>query len=99
MTIPENVKVLYKEFRTAVSSCNKSLSTMKSEMKLVEAQTTGSANTIETLTKKHDVLSRTLEDHQKKEEAVRNGLNHAQSEYERVGSELEQYKEKLEKLE
>ena len=28
-----------KEFRSAVTQCNKSLSTMKSEMKLVEAET------------------------------------------------------------
>ena len=30
-----------KEFRSAVTQCNKSLSTMKSEMKLVEAETAG----------------------------------------------------------
>ena len=31
-----------KEFRAATTACNKSLATMKSEMKLVEAQTAGS---------------------------------------------------------
>ena len=47
-----------KEFRSAVTSCNKSLATMKSEMKLVEAQTAGSANSLETLKKKHEVLTK-----------------------------------------
>ena len=68
-----------KEFRAATSACNKSLATMKSEMKLVEAQTTGTANTLETLQKKHDVLSRTLDEQVKKEEAVRTGLKHAKN--------------------
>ena len=86
-----------REFKTAVTSCNKSLATMKSEMKLVSAQTTGSANTLEALRKKHDVLQRTLNEQAKKEEAVRKGLEHAQEDYNRVGSELEQYKTKLSK--
>ena len=59
-----------KEFRAATSACNKSLATMKSEMKLVEAQTAGSANSLETLQKKHEVLSRTLEEHERKQEAA-----------------------------
>lgn len=85
-----------KEFRAATSACNKSLATMKSEMKLVEAQTTGTANTLETLQKKHDVLSRTLDEQVKKEEAVRTGLKHAEEQYAKVGSELDAYKSKLE---
>ena len=55
-----------KEFRSAVSSCNKNLATMKSEMKLVEAQTAGSANTLDTLKRKHEVLSNTLEEQMKR---------------------------------
>ena len=86
-----------KEFRAATSACNKSLSTMKSEMKLVEAQTTGTANTLETLQKKHDVLSRTQDEQVKKEEAVRTGLKHAEEQYAKVGSELDAYKSKLER--
>ena len=84
-----------KEFRAATTACNKSLATMKSEMKLVEAQTAGSANTLETLKKKHEVLSRTLEEQEQKEKAVSAGLKHAQEDYERVGSELESYRKKL----
>ena len=43
-----------KEFRTATSACNKSVGTLRSEMKLVEAQTEGNANTLDALKKKHD---------------------------------------------
>lgn len=85
-----------KEFRSATSACNKSLATLKSEMKLVEAQTTGSANTLDTLKKKHDVLSRTLDEQIQKEEAVRSGLKHAEDQYEKVGSELDNYRKELE---
>ena len=60
-----------KEFRQSVASCNKALTTMRSELKLVEAQTAGQANTLETLRSKHDVLSRTLDTAAEKEEAVR----------------------------
>lgn len=86
-----------RDFKAAVTSCNKSLSTMKSEMKLVSAQTAGSANTLESLSKKHDVLQKILDEQVKKEKAVREGLEHAQEDYKRVGTELEQYKDKLTK--
>lgn len=42
-----------REFKTAVTSCNKSLATMKSEMKLVSAQTTGIRNDNKTLAAAH----------------------------------------------
>lgn len=86
-----------KEYRAAVTACNKSLATMRSEMKLVEAQTAGSANTLDTLKKKHETLSKTLEENEKKEEEIRAGLAHAEQDYKRVGKELNEYREKLEK--
>lgn len=85
-----------KEFRSATTACNKSLATMKSEMKLVEAQTAGSANTLETLQKKHEVLTKTLDEQKKKEDAVNAGLKHAQEDYKKVGEKLEAYKSQLE---
>ena len=36
-----------KEFKSDVTSCNKSLSTMKSEMNLVKQQTAGNANSLD----------------------------------------------------
>lgn len=86
-----------KEFRSSVTSCNKNLATMKSEMKLVEAQTAGNANSLDTLKRKHEVLSNTLEEHLKKEEAIKVGLNHAEQQYESVGKKLSEYREQLQK--
>ena len=85
-----------KEFRQSVTSCNKALTAMRSEMKLVEAQTPGQANTLETLQSKHDVLSRTLDTAAEKEEAVRRGLEHAEDQYNKTGEELESYRRYLE---
>lgn len=84
-----------KEFKSAVTACNKSLGTMKSEMKLVSAQTEGNANSLEALSKKHDVLQKILDEQIRKEDEVRKGLDHAEQDYKKVGSELEQYKNKL----
>ena len=85
-----------KEFRSAVAACGSSLTTLKSEMNLLDAQTEGNANSIETLRKKHDILSRTLQEQERKEQAIKSGLREAQTAYERVGNELTEYKEKLE---
>lgn len=85
-----------KEFKSSVTSCNKSLSTLKSEMNLVKAETAGSANSLENLKKKHEVLTKTLDEHVKKEQVVQTGLDHAKEQYERVGSELTTYKKRLE---
>lgn len=41
-----------KEFKQNVTSCNKALSSMKSEMNLVKAQCEGQQNSLESLTKK-----------------------------------------------
>ena len=84
-----------KEFRTATSACNKSVGTLRSEMKLVEAQTEGNANTLDALKKKHDVLSRTLDEHVKKEETIKKGLKNSEEQYEKVGNKLAEYKSKL----
>lgn len=84
-----------KEFKSAVTSCNKSLATLKSEMRLVEAETAGQANSLTTLTKKHEILNKTLEEHQKKEKATAEGLEHAQKDYERISKAVDQFKEAL----
>lgn len=77
-----------KEFRQAVTGCNKELSNLKSQSALVKEQFDGQANTIDALRKKHEVLSKILETHQKKEEKLRDGLNHAKESYEKVGNGL-----------
>lgn len=83
------------KFREEVKSCNKSLSTMKSELNLVKAETVGNANSLDALQKKHEVLNSILDTHVRKQEKVEEGLTHAKTEYTRVGSELDTYKKKL----
>ena len=88
-----------KKFKEAVSDCSKSLGLMKTEMSLVEAQTAGSANSLEALRAKHDVLSRTLDGQIKKEEAIKVGLKNAERQYSSVGKALADYKERLSQAE
>lgn len=85
-----------KEFRQSVTDCNKSLTTLKSEMSLVKAESEGQANSLEALQKKHDVLSRVLEEQEKKQEAVATGLNHARESYDKVGKGLDGLRGNLE---
>ena len=77
-----------KEFRQNVTSCNKALSSMKSEMNLVKAQCEGQQNSLESLTKKHEVLTKILDEQKRKEEEVRKGLDHARQNYEKVADGL-----------
>lgn len=77
-----------KKFKQDVTSCNKTLSALKSELGLVKAQYDGQANSLEALSKKHEVLSKVLQEQEAKEEAVREGLKHAQEEYDKVGEGL-----------
>lgn len=84
-----------KQFKTAVTSCNKSLATMRSEMKLVEAETVGSANSLEALQKKHKVLSDILNEHNEKETKIQEALKHSRTEFTRVESELDEYRTSL----
>lgn len=77
-----------KEFKQNVTNCNKSLSALKSELGLVQAQYEGQENSLEALQKKHEVLSKALDEQKSKEEAVRKGLEHAKDSYEKVGAGL-----------
>lgn len=85
-----------KEYRQAVTQCTKSLTLMKSEMKLVTAETAGNANSLQSLQKKHVVLQKALQLSKEKQEAVQKGLNHAQDDYEKVGKELAEYRTRAE---
>ncbi|QJU13291.1 hypothetical protein HL650_01645 [Blautia pseudococcoides] len=94
-----------KEFKQNVTNCNKSLSALKSELGLVQAQYEGQENSLEALQKKHEVLSKALDEQKSKEEAVRKGLEHARESYEKVGAGLtnlnkqqESHSKKLEDL-
>ena len=77
-----------KEFRQNVTSCNKTLTSLKSEMKLVSAETEGQANSLEALTKKNEIYTKILDEQKKKEDETRKGLEHAREEYNKVSDGL-----------
>ena len=79
-----------KEFKNNVTSCNKALSSLKSELQLVEAQYEGQENSLDALTQKHEVLSKILTEQKNKEEAVKKALDHANESYKKVGDGLQE---------
>ena len=100
ITIAENIGAVIeldgeKEFKAGLTACNKSLTTLKTEMGLVKAQTEGQANSLESLQKKHSVLTRILEEQNNKEKEVRKGLDNAEQAYKNVGNGLDTLKQKL----
>lgn len=84
-----------KQFQSAVTACQKSVTQMKGEMKLAEVQTQGSGKSLDALQKKHDALTRVLDAQVNKQDAVAAGLAHAKADYQRVGSELGAYRSQL----
>ena len=84
-----------KEFKSAVTACNKSLSTMQSAMKLASAQADAEGRSIDSLRNKQNALIGVLNAAMNKQEAVSDGLEHAEKDYKRVGNELNAYKGKL----
>ena len=86
-----------KQFRSAVTQATSALKTMRSEMKLVDTQFAGQANTLEALTKKHEVLEKTLEQTRKVESETAEALANAQKNYANAGDSLSKYRDALEK--
>lgn len=77
-----------KEFKNTLSDIGKRLTTMNSEMKKVEEEFRGQANTVEALSKKQEVLNKILQEQQKKVEASEKGLEHAKEAYDKIGDSL-----------
>ncbi len=74
-----------KEFKQQITSVNKSISSMKSELGLVTAQYEGNANTLEALTKKYEIQNRIYEEQKKKLDTTRSALGNAEKKYESMG--------------
>lgn len=70
-----------KEFRKAITSINKDLGVLGSEMKKVSAEFKGNANSIESLTEKDKVLNKQLETQKEKVEAVKKALENSKQQY------------------
>ena len=66
-----------KEFKAAVTACNKQLSSMKSELGLVKEKYAENANSLEALQAKHKVLSQVLQAQRSKLDATKNAYVHS----------------------
>lgn len=83
-----------KEFKQAITGCNKELSNLKSQSSLLREEFDGQANTLEALKAKHENLNKILEVHKKKEKETENALKHAKESYDKIGNSLKDYKKK-----
>lgn len=86
-----------KKFEDAITSVNKSLASNKSKMALLKAEYAGQENSLEALSKKHEVLKKILQEQERKVDATRNALEHAKQSYDNVGKGLENLWVDLEK--
>lgn len=77
-----------REFRKGVTNCNNDLKGLRAEMELVKASSEGQEDSLESLTRKHEVLGKTLDANRAKEDAVRKGLEASRQNYERIGQAL-----------
>ncbi|WP_158571222.1 phage tail tape measure protein [Blautia sp. OF03-15BH] len=94
-----------RQFRSSVTSINKSVTSLKSELNLIKAQYDGNQNSMEALTKKGEVLNKILEQQKQKVEATKQGLENATRAYESGGKKIQEMEkacsaqeEKLEEL-
>ena len=78
-----------KEFKAAVTDCNKQLSSMKSELGLVKEKYAENANSLEALQAKHKVLSQVLQGQKNKLDATRAGYVHSVESQKKVADGLE----------
>ena len=78
------------QFRNSVTSINKSITALKSELNLVKAQYDGQQNSLEALTKKDEVLNKILEQQKQKVEATKQGLDNATKAYENGGKKIQE---------
>lgn len=86
-----------KEFRTAVTDCEKTLKTLRSEMNYVTEEAKGQEDSMESLQKVHEVMAKVLDESKNKQEAVNDALEHAKESYNKVGDGLETLRKDYEK--
>lgn len=82
-----------KEFKSAVTACNKKLATMRSELGLVKERYAENANSLTALQEKNTVLTNILNMQKSKQESVRVGLEHAEKTQQKVSESLGKLKQ------
>ena len=83
------------EFKAAVTSINSELRKMSSELKLVEAEYKGNANTAEALEKKLKALQDMQEAQTKKTEELKKATENAKKAQEAYANKIDEIKSKL----
>ena len=78
-----------KEFKAAVTDCNRQLRGMKSELSLVKEKYAENANSLEALQAKHKVLSQVLQGQRSKLDATKAGYVHSAESQKKVTDGLE----------
>jgi TP901 family phage tail tape measure protein len=78
-----------KEFKAAVTDCNRQLRGMKSELSLVKEKYAENANSLEALQAKHKVLSQVLQGQRSKLDATKVGYVHSAESQKKVADGLE----------
>lgn len=86
-----------KEFRSAVTDCEKTLKTLQSEMNYVTEEAKGQEDSMESLQKVHEVMAKVLNESKNKQEAINDALEHAKESYNKVGDGLETLRKDYEK--
>lgn len=83
------------DYKKALSSVNQALGVLSAEMKKTSAEFKGNEDSVTALTKKHDVLERTLLTQQDKVQALRDALQHAAETYGESSSAAMRYQKQL----
>ena len=78
-----------REYKQAVTNCNRALNQFKAEMELVKAESEGQEDSLESLGRKHEVLSKVLDAQKQKQEDVKKGLDHARESYGKMGGKID----------
>ena len=83
------------EYKKAITSINKDLSVLGSEMKKVTAQFSGNADSMQALTAKQDVYNKQADEQRKKIEAITQALERSKSEFGENSDQVKNWQIKL----
>lgn len=83
------------EFKRSMSSANSELKTLRSEMSLADSEFKGQANTMDALTKKHNILQREYDQQAEKVRALEQAVEDANDAWNEGDPKLDNYRQQL----
>lgn len=84
-----------KEYRKAISDINKDMRVLSSEMKAASVEFDGNANSIQALSKKHDILSKEYDEQTRKIKTLQGALENAEKVYDENSNQVKDWQIKL----